>query len=85
MRDVSYWFKTQCISVSGMISLGHWASATERVLNLNLPWRVLRPQLVGSTQNGVVDYQQWIKEFSITESKLEVSFVQLVTGFIYIS
>uniref|UniRef100_A0A8C9Z1V7 Serine/threonine-protein phosphatase with EF-hands n=1 Tax=Sander lucioperca TaxID=283035 RepID=A0A8C9Z1V7_SANLU len=41
----------------GMISLRHWASATERVLNLGLPWRLLRPQHVSSTQYGMVDYQ----------------------------
>ncbi|XP_075944123.1 serine/threonine-protein phosphatase with EF-hands 2 [Anarhichas minor] len=57
----------------GMISLRHWASATERVLNLGLPWRVLRPQLVSSTQCGMVDYQLWIRELSITEPKLEIS------------
>lgn len=62
--------------VSGRISLRHWASATERVLNLGLPWRVLRPQLIISTQSGMVDYQQWIQEFSITEPKLEVSDLQ---------
>ncbi|XP_070844938.1 serine/threonine-protein phosphatase with EF-hands 2-like [Chaetodon trifascialis] len=58
---------------TGMISLSHWASATEEVLKLGLPWRVLRPQLVSSTQSGMVDYQQWIREFSITEPKLEIS------------
>ncbi|XP_029300831.1 serine/threonine-protein phosphatase with EF-hands 2 [Cottoperca gobio] len=57
----------------GVISLRHWASTTERVLNLGLPWRVLRPQLVSSTQCGMVDYQQWIRELSITEPKLEIS------------
>ncbi|KAK5852157.1 hypothetical protein PBY51_023650 [Eleginops maclovinus] len=57
----------------GTISLTHWASSTERVLNLGLPWRVLRPQLVSSTQHGMMDYQQWIKELSITEPKLEIS------------
>lgn len=62
-----------------MISLRHWASATERVLNLGLPWRVLRPQLVSSTHYGMVDFQQWIRELSITEPKLEVSLVQLVS------
>lgn len=61
------------ICASGMISVTHWASTTERVLNLGLPWRVLRPQLVSSTQHGMMDYQQWIKELSITEPKLEVS------------
>ncbi|XP_042365607.1 serine/threonine-protein phosphatase with EF-hands 2-like [Plectropomus leopardus] len=57
----------------GTISLKDWASATERVLNLGLPWRVLRPQLVSSTRCGMVDYQQWIRELSITEPKLEIS------------
>ncbi|XP_062414879.1 serine/threonine-protein phosphatase with EF-hands 2-like [Pungitius pungitius] len=57
----------------GLISLTHWASATERILNLGLPWRVLRPQLVSSTEHGMVDYQQWIRELSITEPKLEIS------------
>ncbi|KAM8827715.1 serine/threonine-protein phosphatase with EF-hands 2 [Spinachia spinachia] len=58
---------------SGLISLMHWAGATERILNLGLPWRVLRPQLVSSTERGMVDYQQWIRELSITEPKLEIS------------
>lgn len=64
------------VCVSGLISLTHWAGATERVLNLGLPWRVLRSQLVSSTPHGMVDYQQWIRELSITEPKLEVSLVR---------
>lgn len=67
---------SECVSllicILGVISLSHWASATESVLKLGLPWRVLRPQLVSSTKYGMVDYQQWIKELSITEPKLEV-------------
>ncbi|MED6235354.1 hypothetical protein ATANTOWER_024079 [Ataeniobius toweri] len=58
---------------TGVISLRHWATATERVLQLGLPWRVLRPQLVSRAQHGMVDYQQWIRELSITEPKPEVS------------
>uniref|UniRef100_A0A8C4F6B4 Serine/threonine-protein phosphatase with EF-hands n=1 Tax=Dicentrarchus labrax TaxID=13489 RepID=A0A8C4F6B4_DICLA len=58
---------------TGLISLSHWASVTEKVLNLGLPWRVLRPQLVSSTRYGMVDYHQWIRELSITEPKLEIS------------
>ncbi|KAF0031596.1 hypothetical protein F2P81_016151 [Scophthalmus maximus] len=58
---------------TGKISLSHWASATESVLKLGLPWRVLRPQLVSSTQYGMVDYQMWIRELSITEPKLQIS------------
>lgn len=58
-----------------MISLSNWASATETVLKLGLPWRVLRSQLVNSNKHGMVDYMRWIRELSITEPKLEVSFV----------
>ncbi|XP_044000002.1 serine/threonine-protein phosphatase with EF-hands 2-like isoform X2 [Gambusia affinis] len=58
---------------TGVISLRHWATATERVLKLGLPWRVLRPQLINRAQHGMVDYQQWIRELSITEPKPEVS------------
>ncbi|XP_061589667.1 serine/threonine-protein phosphatase with EF-hands 2-like isoform X1 [Cololabis saira] len=58
---------------TGLISLRHWASATETVLKLGLPWRMLRSQLVSRTPYGMVDYKQWIKELSITEPKLEVS------------
>ncbi|XP_053196134.1 serine/threonine-protein phosphatase with EF-hands 2-like [Scomber japonicus] len=58
---------------TGMISLSNWATATEKVLNLGLPWRVLRPQLVSCTQSGMVDYQQSIRELSITQPKLEIS------------
>ncbi|XP_026211636.1 serine/threonine-protein phosphatase with EF-hands 2 [Anabas testudineus] len=58
---------------TGMISLSQWASATESILKLGLPWRVLRSQLASSMQNGTMDYQKWIREFSITEPKLELS------------
>uniref|UniRef100_A0A3B3WI68 Serine/threonine-protein phosphatase with EF-hands n=1 Tax=Poecilia mexicana TaxID=48701 RepID=A0A3B3WI68_9TELE len=58
--------------IPGVISLRHWATATERVLKLGLPWRVLRPQLINRAQHGMVDYQQWIRELSITEPKPEV-------------
>uniref|UniRef100_A0A8D3C0I9 Serine/threonine-protein phosphatase with EF-hands n=1 Tax=Scophthalmus maximus TaxID=52904 RepID=A0A8D3C0I9_SCOMX len=46
---------------TGKISLSHWASATESVLKLGLPWRVLRPQLVSSTQYVCVI--SWLQKF----------------------
>lgn len=58
---------------TGIISLSQWATATESVLNLGLPWRVLRPQLITCTQDGMLDYQEWIREFSITGPKLEIT------------
>ncbi|XP_008291973.1 serine/threonine-protein phosphatase with EF-hands 2 [Stegastes partitus] len=81
LRETLFVHKSDLISAfkefdpnnTGMISLRHWASATENILNLGLPWRVLRSQLVNSTKYGMVDYQQWIRELSITEPKLEIS------------
>uniref|UniRef100_A0AAV2IXS4 Serine/threonine-protein phosphatase with EF-hands n=1 Tax=Knipowitschia caucasica TaxID=637954 RepID=A0AAV2IXS4_KNICA len=61
------------INNTGLISLSQWAGATERVLKLGLPWRVLRPQLITSTWDTMVDYQKWIREFSITETRLDIS------------
>ncbi|XP_061655382.1 serine/threonine-protein phosphatase with EF-hands 2-like isoform X1 [Phyllopteryx taeniolatus] len=58
---------------TGLISTRDWASATESILKLGLPWRVLRPQLVSSTQHGKVEYRQWIRELSLTEPHLEIS------------
>ncbi|XP_026153441.1 serine/threonine-protein phosphatase with EF-hands 2 [Mastacembelus armatus] len=60
------------VNHTGLISLSHWAIATESVQKLGLPWRMLRPQLASSTQTSMVDYQQWIRELSITEPKLEI-------------
>ncbi|XP_056146741.1 serine/threonine-protein phosphatase with EF-hands 2-like [Lampris incognitus] len=58
---------------TGLLSLKHWASAMEKVLKLGLPWRVLRSQLVDNTQHGMLDYQQWIGQLSITEPRPEIS------------
>uniref|UniRef100_A0A8C5EDX3 Serine/threonine-protein phosphatase with EF-hands n=1 Tax=Gouania willdenowi TaxID=441366 RepID=A0A8C5EDX3_GOUWI len=52
---------------TGMISLKDWACATEKVLKLGLPWRTLRVQLISTTEHGLMNYQQWIKELSIRE------------------
>lgn len=45
----------------------------ETVLHLALPWRVLRSQLVSSTQDGMLDYNNWFRELAITEPNKEVS------------
>ncbi|XP_057675434.1 serine/threonine-protein phosphatase with EF-hands 2-like isoform X2 [Corythoichthys intestinalis] len=58
---------------TGWISTRDWASATERTLKLGLPWRVLRPQIVSSTQHGMMEYKQWIRELSFTDSHLKIS------------
>lgn len=55
--------------------LKDWAVAMETVLHLALPWRVLRSQLVSSTQDGMLDYNTWFRELAITEPNKEVSAV----------
>lgn len=60
--------------VSGLISLKHWAVAVEKVLRLGLPWRVLRSQLVsGSTQDGTLNYHDWVNQLSVIQPNTEVS------------
>nr|XP_023694719.1 serine/threonine-protein phosphatase with EF-hands 2-like [Paramormyrops kingsleyae] len=61
-----------CLPTAGQISLKHWSAAVEAVLQLGLPWRVLRPQLVTSTQDGLLDYQAWFCELAITEPRTEL-------------
>ncbi|KAJ8402137.1 hypothetical protein AAFF_G00373720 [Aldrovandia affinis] len=57
---------------TGWISLNNWATAVETVLRLGLPWRVLRAQLVTSTQEGLLDYQNWFNELAIKEPNTEL-------------
>uniref|UniRef100_A0AAY4ESQ5 Serine/threonine-protein phosphatase with EF-hands n=1 Tax=Denticeps clupeoides TaxID=299321 RepID=A0AAY4ESQ5_9TELE len=56
---------------TGLISLNHWATAMESVLQLGLPWRMLRSQLVNHTQDGKLNYQSWFKELLAHTNLLE--------------
>uniref|UniRef100_A0A9J7ZDM7 Serine/threonine-protein phosphatase n=1 Tax=Cyprinus carpio carpio TaxID=630221 RepID=A0A9J7ZDM7_CYPCA len=56
---------------TGLICLNDWASAIERVLHLDLPWRVLHPQLVSSTTDGKLDYHGWFRDLHIEQTMLE--------------
>uniref|UniRef100_A0A8C9SGI0 Serine/threonine-protein phosphatase with EF-hands n=1 Tax=Scleropages formosus TaxID=113540 RepID=A0A8C9SGI0_SCLFO len=69
--DLLYAFQDYDTDNTGWISLKHWATAVEAVLRLGLPWRVLRSQLVTTTQDGMLDYQGWLRELPITEPKTE--------------
>ncbi|XP_077354226.1 serine/threonine-protein phosphatase with EF-hands 2-like [Festucalex cinctus] len=71
--DLSSAFQEFDPNRTGLISARDWASATESVLKLGLPWRVLRPQLLSSTHHGMVEYQNWIRELSLTEPHQEIS------------
>ncbi|XP_070612829.1 serine/threonine-protein phosphatase with EF-hands 2 [Erythrolamprus reginae] len=53
---------------TGLISVNDWAKAIESVIQLGLPWRMLRPHLITQLINGKVDYKMWLKDI-VTEEK----------------
>uniref|UniRef100_A0A673M782 protein-serine/threonine phosphatase n=1 Tax=Sinocyclocheilus rhinocerous TaxID=307959 RepID=A0A673M782_9TELE len=56
---------------TGLICLNDWSSAIERVLHLDLPWRVLHPQLVSSTTDGKLDYHGWFRDLALKKPSSE--------------
>uniref|UniRef100_A0A3Q2V4R5 Serine/threonine-protein phosphatase with EF-hands n=1 Tax=Haplochromis burtoni TaxID=8153 RepID=A0A3Q2V4R5_HAPBU len=49
----------------GLLSLNDWASAVESVMHLDLPWRMLRSQLVTcKNSEGTIDYYEWFNELT---------------------
>ncbi|KAF5906629.1 serine/threonine-protein phosphatase with EF-hands 2-like, partial [Clarias magur] len=52
---------------TGMISLNDWSSAVEQVLHLELPWTMLRSQLLTNTTNNMLDYYNWFSDLAIKE------------------
>ncbi|XP_067324667.1 serine/threonine-protein phosphatase with EF-hands 2 isoform X1 [Anolis sagrei] len=56
---------------TGLITLNEWANAVESVLQLGLPWRMLRPQLVLHLTNGKLEYKTWLKDI-VTEQRSAV-------------
>uniref|UniRef100_A0A665WZL4 Serine/threonine-protein phosphatase with EF-hands n=1 Tax=Echeneis naucrates TaxID=173247 RepID=A0A665WZL4_ECHNA len=49
-----------------LVSLSEWANAVESVMHLNLPWRMLRYQLVTcKTSDGVINYYEWFNQLAI--------------------
>ncbi|XP_036057354.1 serine/threonine-protein phosphatase with EF-hands 2 [Onychomys torridus] len=56
---------------SGVITLSDWAVAVESVLHLGLPWRMLRPQLVNSSVDNVLEYKTWLESLAKEQLSLE--------------
>ncbi|XP_062837292.1 serine/threonine-protein phosphatase with EF-hands 2 isoform X6 [Anolis carolinensis] len=56
---------------TGLITLNEWANAVESVLQLGLPWRMLRPQLVPHLTSGKLEYKSWLKDI-VTEQRSAV-------------
>ncbi|XP_070804744.1 serine/threonine-protein phosphatase with EF-hands 2 [Pituophis catenifer annectens] len=55
----------------GLITVNDWAKAIESVLQLGLPWRMLRPHLILQLTNGKVDYKTWLRDI-VTEEKSSI-------------
>ncbi|XP_031425927.1 serine/threonine-protein phosphatase with EF-hands 2 [Clupea harengus] len=49
---------------TGRISFNDWAKAVGTVLHLDLPWRMLRSQLVTLTPDNMLNYHSWFNELS---------------------
>ncbi|NXW91530.1 PPE1 phosphatase, partial [Alopecoenas beccarii] len=57
---------------TGRISVNDWAAAMESVLQLNLPWRILRPQLALLSPDGKVDCLSCFGDLEIAQPVKEV-------------
>uniref|UniRef100_A0A3Q3IKA4 Serine/threonine-protein phosphatase with EF-hands n=1 Tax=Monopterus albus TaxID=43700 RepID=A0A3Q3IKA4_MONAL len=58
---------------TGLVSLNDWATAVESVMDLDLPWKMLRFQLVTcKTSDGRVDYYNWFNELAIKGPNTDV-------------
>uniref|UniRef100_A0A2D4I2N1 EF-hand domain-containing protein n=1 Tax=Micrurus lemniscatus lemniscatus TaxID=129467 RepID=A0A2D4I2N1_MICLE len=57
--------------LTGLLSVNDWARAIESILQLGLPWRMLRPHLILQLTNGKVDYKIWLRDI-VTEEKSSI-------------
>ncbi|XP_010140333.1 PREDICTED: serine/threonine-protein phosphatase with EF-hands 2 [Buceros rhinoceros silvestris] len=64
-------FKAYDKDDTGRITLSNWATAVESVLRLGLPWRMLRPQLVRSTADGLLEYKSWLDDLAMEQRSQE--------------
>ncbi|XP_010017610.1 PREDICTED: serine/threonine-protein phosphatase with EF-hands 1 [Nestor notabilis] len=80
LREKIYAYKPQLTSAfaqydlsgTGRISVHDWAAAMESVLQLGLPWRMLRSQLVQMTPDGEVDFMTCFYDLKISQPVKEV-------------
>ncbi|XP_068259392.1 serine/threonine-protein phosphatase with EF-hands 2 [Nyctibius grandis] len=64
-------FKAYDKDNTGRITLSNWATAVESVLHLGLPWRTLRPQLVRSMVDGMLEYKSWLDDLAVEQRSQE--------------
>ncbi|KAL1791113.1 serine serine/threonine-protein phosphatase with EF-hands 2 [Sigmodon hispidus] len=62
--DLLVEFQKHDADESGTITMSDWAVAVETVLHLGLPWRMLRPQLVNTSVDNVLEYKSWLESLA---------------------
>ncbi|KGL74740.1 Serine/threonine-protein phosphatase with EF-hands 1, partial [Tinamus guttatus] len=65
-------FINKDLTGSGKLSVSDWAEAMESVLQLELPWRTLRPQLARSSADGRIEYTSCFYDLKIEKPIEEV-------------
>ncbi|NXY44147.1 PPE1 phosphatase, partial [Ceuthmochares aereus] len=60
------------VNGTGKISVNDWAAAMESVLQLGVPWRMLRPQLAHVNADGEVDFMSCFYDLKIDQPIKEV-------------
>ncbi|XP_063051686.1 serine/threonine-protein phosphatase with EF-hands 2 [Engraulis encrasicolus] len=79
LREQLFVHKTELISAfqeydkenTGLIGLNDWAKAVGAVLHMDLPWRMLRSQLIVLTPDNKLNYIRWFRELAIKEPNVE--------------
>ena len=56
----------------GAININDWCSITGEILELQLPWRTLRPKLVKLNSDGLILYKSQFEGLSITNSNQSI-------------
>ncbi|XP_071430260.1 serine/threonine-protein phosphatase with EF-hands 1 [Pithys albifrons albifrons] len=75
LREIIYAHRSELISAfeqydlngSGCISVPDWAAAMESVLQLELPWRMLRSQLAQMNSDGEVDFMSCFYDLKVDQ------------------
>ncbi|NWJ07237.1 PPE1 phosphatase, partial [Crypturellus undulatus] len=79
--DLMEAFINRDLTGSGKLSVSDWAEAMESVLQLELPWRTLRSQLVRSSADGRIEYTSCFYDLKIekpVEEQVQSSLVETV-------
>ncbi|XP_071605394.1 serine/threonine-protein phosphatase with EF-hands 1 isoform X1 [Heliangelus exortis] len=80
LREKIYAHKAELISAfaqydlhsTGRIPVNDWAAAMESVLQLELPWRILQPQLAQMNTDGEVDFMSCFYDLKIGQPAKEI-------------